>query len=105
MRLILATILLIITTIALAQGPVFTRQDTLRGTVTAERSWWDLTHYHLDVKANPQDSTIKGTNTVHYKVLDANQKMQIDLQPHMKINKVLDEVHVWASTVHLFGKS
>jgi aminopeptidase N len=79
------------TAIALAQDPVFTRQDTLRGTITAERSWWDLTHYHLDVKANPQDSSIIGTNTVHYKVLKTHQKMQIDLQTPMKINKVFQD--------------
>jgi hypothetical protein len=25
----------------------FTRQDTLRGSITPERAWWDLTYYHL----------------------------------------------------------
>ena len=27
-----------------------TRQDTLRGSITPEREWWDLTYYHLDIK-------------------------------------------------------
>ncbi len=36
---------------------VFTRQDTLRGSITPERAWWDLKHYHLDIKVNPADST------------------------------------------------
>ena len=27
----------------------FTRQDTLRGSITKERIWWDLTYYHLDI--------------------------------------------------------
>ena len=30
----------------------FTRQDTLRGSITPERAWWDLNYYHLD-RLNP----------------------------------------------------
>ena len=32
----------------------FSRQDTLRGSITKERSWWDLNRYHLDIKVNPE---------------------------------------------------
>ena len=31
-----------------------TRQDTLRGSITPERSWWDLNYYHLDISVNPE---------------------------------------------------
>ncbi len=51
----------------------FTRQDTLRGSITPERAWWDLTYYHLDIAVNPGDSTIYGTNTVTYRVLNTCQ--------------------------------
>ena len=64
---------------------VFTRQDSLRGSVTAERAWWDLTYYHLDITVNPDDSTIEGTNTVQYTVLEPGERLQIDLQPPLKI--------------------
>jgi aminopeptidase N len=60
--------------------PVFTRQDTLRGSITPERAWWDLKFYHLDIKVNPDDSTIYGSNEVFYKVLSQGVRMQIDLQ-------------------------
>lgn len=66
----------------------FTRQDTLRGALTPERTWWDLTYYHLDIKVNPLDSTLVGQNTIQYKVMDKPQRMQIDLQPPMKIKRV-----------------
>ena len=69
------------TTKVLPQQPVFTRQDTLRGSITPERSWWNLTYYHLDITVNPSDSTIHGTNTVYYRVLESKNIMQIDLQP------------------------
>lgn len=72
-----------------AQQQNFTRQDTLRGSITPERVWWDLTYYHLSVKVNPDDSTFVGSNLIQYKVLDSQQVMQIDLQPPMKISRVL----------------
>jgi len=66
----------------------FTRQDTLRGTITPERSWWDLNYYHLDIKVDPEKKTIKGSNTVGYTVLKSNNLMQIDLQEPMDITSV-----------------
>ncbi|RAJ16865.1 M1 family metallopeptidase [Olleya aquimaris] len=66
----------------------FTRQDTLRGSITPERDWWDLTYYHLDITVNPDNKTISGKNTIQYKVLQPNQVMQIDLQPPLQLTKV-----------------
>ncbi|MBK0368846.1 M1 family metallopeptidase [Flavobacterium agrisoli] len=66
----------------------FTHQDTLRGSITKEREWWDLKHYHLAVKVNPKDSTIVGSNTIKYTVIKPYQIMQIDLQEPMQIYKV-----------------
>jgi len=63
----------------------FTRQDTLRGSVTPERAWWDLTHYHLDIEVNPGDSTIVGSNTITYKVLNNHDVLQVDLQQPLRI--------------------
>lgn len=34
-----------------AQQPQpITRQETLRGSITPEREWWDVLHYHLQVE-------------------------------------------------------
>ena len=68
----------------------YTRQDTLRGSITPERAWWDLKYYHLDIKVNPSDSSINGSVSILYEVLDAYQTMQIDLQNPLKIKKVED---------------
>jgi aminopeptidase N len=67
---------------------VFTHQDTLRGSITKERAWWDLKYYHLNVKVNPSEKSISGSNTVRYTVLTENNRMQIDLQQPMNITKV-----------------
>ena len=66
-----------------------TRQDTLRGSITPEREWWDLTYYHLDIKVEPDKKFISGSNTVGYKVLKSNKIMQIDLQEPMQITSVI----------------
>ena len=69
----------------------FTRQDTLRGTITPEREWWDLTYYHLDVKVDPEKKFISGSNTIHYRVLENKDRMQIDLQAPLNITKVIQD--------------
>lgn len=71
-----------------SKSETFTRQDSLRGSITPERSWWDLTYYHLNVTVNPDKKFIKGKNTVQYKVLKPHQVLQIDLQSPLKITKV-----------------
>ena len=68
-----------------------TRQDSLRGSITNEREWWDLTYYHLDIKVEPDNKFISGSNTVGYRVLKSNKTMQIDLQEPMKITSVLSD--------------
>ncbi|NJB72080.1 aminopeptidase N [Saonia flava] len=85
---ILFTFLMGTVLVAKAQEPKFTEQDTLRGSITPERAWWDLTYYHLDIEVNPDEKFISGTNTIRYTVLDKNQVLQIDLQPPMQIDKV-----------------
>ncbi|MGL3000477.1 M1 family metallopeptidase [Flavobacterium sp. RSSB_23] len=69
----------------------FTRQDTLRGSITKERAWWDLKHYHLAIKVNPADRTISGSNTIRYQVLQENSVLQIDLQNPMAITNVTQD--------------
>ncbi|WP_372651942.1 M1 family metallopeptidase [Draconibacterium sp.] len=87
-RLFIAVVLLVFGLNVAAQKTNFTRQDSLRGSITPERVWWDLTYYYLDVKVDPADSTISGSNLIQYKVLERNQLMQIDLQPPMKISRI-----------------
>jgi len=69
--------------------PSFTHQDTLRGSITPERVWWDLTHYDLNIRVNPADSSMRGVNTVQYRVLKPSQILQIDLQAPMRLEKAV----------------
>ena len=74
-----------------AFGQNFTEQDTLRGSITPEREWWDLKYYDLYVDVNPDQKFISGQNTIRYKVLKPNQILQVDLQPPLKIEKVTQD--------------
>lgn len=81
----------------LTEKQIFTHQDTLRGSITPERAWWDLTYYHLKVRVEPDTKFISGSNTIQYKVVNAQKDLQIDLQPPLKMTKVVqndEELHV-----------
>ena len=69
----------------------FTHQDTLRGSITPERAWWDLNYYHLDISVHPETKSIKGKNTIRYSILEPNQTLQIDLQSPMKLTKAIQD--------------
>jgi aminopeptidase N len=69
----------------------FSRQDTLRGAITPERVWWNLTYYHLEVTVDPDNKYISGKNTIKYTVLNVYQTMQIDLQTPLNMTKVMQD--------------
>lgn len=73
---------------AFPHEPGFSRGDTLRGTLTPDRSWWDVTYYDLKVEVLPEQKALKGSNTIHYRVLQSHRQMQIDLQQPLQIDSV-----------------
>ena len=69
----------------------FSRQDTLRGSITKERSWWDLNRYHLDISVKPEKKFISGSNKISYTVLKSHDLMQIDLQAPLILTKATQD--------------
>ncbi len=66
---------------------VFTRADTLRGSLNANRTWWDVMHYSILVKPDFDRKTINGKVDIRFKVIGTGKKMQIDLQEPMELDK------------------
>jgi aminopeptidase N len=64
------------------------RQEILRGSITPEREWWDLLHYHLSVQFFPETKTIKGSNVISFKTIKSEYIMQIDLQEPLAVTKI-----------------
>ncbi len=72
----------------------FTHADTLRGSNTPERAWWDVTFYDLHVKVDIKDRSISGSNKITYRPLkkpphNPSGAMQIDLMKPLKIDSIL----------------
>jgi aminopeptidase N len=74
-----------------AQERVYTHADTLRGSITPERAWWDVTFYDLHVRLDPSDSTVRGWNGISYRVTGPSRAMQIDLQTPLEIDSVIQD--------------
>jgi len=90
-RFLLLAVILFIVLPVYSQAPLFTAQDTLRGSITAERAWWDLNYYDLNIEVNPDEKSISGSNTIRYKVLSESQVIQIDLQSPLVITKITQD--------------
>lgn len=70
---------------------IYTLADTLRGSLTPERLWWDILRYDITVKPDYENKIIKGINSITYKIVNkkSNTKMQIDLQKSLVIDSVI----------------
>ena len=87
-----ALALLLAATVTAAAQPqqTFTRADSVRGSLTSpERTWWDVTFYDLHVAISPADSSIRGHNAISYRVVGPPTEMQIDLQPPLEVDSMV----------------
>jgi aminopeptidase N len=66
----------------------FTRQDTLRGTLSPLRSCYDVQHYDLHVKVIPTAKRIEGRNTIRYRVVNSFTRLQLDLFNNLTISRI-----------------
>lgn len=73
-----------------SQSALFTADDSLRGSLNAERSWWNVQHYTISVQPNFTDKKINGSNLIQFNFSAKNKQkvMQIDLQNPMQIDSV-----------------
>jgi aminopeptidase N len=74
----------------LSQKKTFTLQDSLRGSITPERAWWNVTRYDITVEPDYTNKTIQGISLIHFKTTAAGKLMQIDLQEPMMIDSIIE---------------
>lgn len=69
---------------------VFTKQDTLKGSNTQFRNFWDVKKYDLSVEPDFATKSIKGNNKISFEIIKdvTNPTFQIDLQQPMKADKL-----------------
>lgn len=74
----------------LHQRHEFSRADSLRGMITPERAWWNVTKYDLEVKFDFHKKHLAGKNIISFEVVaNPAQEMQVDLQLGLDIDSVI----------------
>jgi aminopeptidase N len=66
-----------------------TKADVLRGAYGPYRSNNDLLFYHLDVRVDPDKKWIGGKNTIRFKMLIDDTRIQLDLADGLSVDKIL----------------
>ena len=66
-----------------------TRAAMLRGAYGPYRANNDLLSYHLDIRVDPQQKRISGKNTIRFRMLHDDNRIQLDLNDALKIDKIL----------------
>jgi aminopeptidase N len=81
--------------LALAQGTPApplrppTRADILRGAYSRYRANNDLLFYKLDVRIDPEKKFISGRNTIRFRMLEEDSRIQLDLYANLHVDKIL----------------
>ena len=66
-----------------------TRLDMLRGEYGRYRANNDLLSYHLDVRVDPGRKSIAGKNTIRFRMLAADRRIQLDLYANLHVDRIL----------------
>lgn len=67
----------------------WTATDSLIGYLNPYRSWFDVTHYDLQLRIDPDRQYIKGENTIQFRAVDTSPGvLQLDLAPHFTITAI-----------------
>ena len=85
MKALVAAVALFIATAAAGQ----TRADILRGEYGRYRANNDLLSYHLDIRVDPAKQFLSGRNTIRFRMLKDDDRIQIDLYSFWKIDRIL----------------
>jgi len=65
------------------------RADILRGEYGRYRANNDLLSYHLDIRVDPMKKTIAGKNTISFRMLKDDARIQIDLHADLTVDTIL----------------
>jgi len=91
MKAVLSLFVLALSPLAVTAQGTFTRADTLRGMLTPERSCYDVGFYDLDIRVDPGNRFLEGSNTIHYTTVVETRRIQLDLFEELRVLSVRDE--------------
>lgn len=66
-----------------------TRADVLRGEYGRYRANNDLLFYHLDIRVDPEKKSLAGKNTISFKMVADDTRIQLELYANLNVDKIL----------------
>ncbi|QDP84260.1 M1 family metallopeptidase [Chryseobacterium sp. SNU WT5] len=93
------SILLLFLISGLFSGQQFKKQDTLKGSNTRFRDFWDVRKYEISVEPKFADQSVSGTNKITFEIIKdiMNPVFQIDLQQPMNYKIIDSDVKLCSS--------
>lgn len=82
--------LLVLSFYSFSQQKKFTREDTLRGSLSAERKCFDVYFYELSIAVNPNRHFISGENKIYFTAQEDFTTLQLDLFKEISIVHITD---------------
>src|SRR5260221_13871230 len=66
-----------------------TRAEVLRGEYGRYRANNDLLSYDLDIRVDPAKKSIRGKNTIRFRMLRDDTRIQLDLYANLQVDKIV----------------
>ena len=95
-RALIAALLVFLPVVVPAQTPTAapalrppTRADVLRGEYGRYRANNDLLHYDLDIRVDPDKKFLSGRNSVRFRMLKDDTRVQLDLYANLTVDRIL----------------
>ncbi len=66
-----------------------TRAEQLVGEYGPQRANNDLVYYQLDLRIDPEARQLRGVNTIRFRMLTADRRIQLDLHQDLAVDKIL----------------
>lgn len=70
-----------------------THADILRGEYGRYRANNDLLFYHLDIRVDPEKKYLSGKNTIRFRMLKDDTRIQLDLHEALKVDQILLDLY------------
>ena len=97
MKKIIVTLFIICSSNILSSQETFTRKDTLQGGLRPERTFFNVLHYDLNIKINPEEKYIVGYNDITFGMEGKSDVIQLDLFENMEV----DQSTIWKEDLTL----
>lgn len=93
MKLITLLFTSVLFSICATAQPIFTKADTLRGSLNENRDWFNVLEYNITVKPDIATKTIQGLCIWNAIVIKDSKALQIDLQAPLIIDSIILMTH------------